>query len=615
MILRLCNNFAVENRSRLAYNEKGHCVDSRGFSAKPGKAYMKRLCSLLLAVLLALTALCCQAFPLDAVAASYLSVGRRTCSQNMQHAHTDLSFDALSCDVPDLSLEIARTKELLFRIDNGECKGIDAQRTLEQRIEAFYRARSAASIAYVRHCTDVANDQNREVYEHLSAQLDAFGCLLLEAQRQLCVDPALKDRYDEETVRAIEREAALHRPAMQALMTRERELIGAYDALATLSVRYDGTDWTRERILTDPTLSYASFCELYALYRHTYNERAGKLFLELIETRNAIARAGGFDSYVEYGYESYGRDYTPQDAERLAETVRRELVPLFVSLQPAFYEATMRLNCGTYEKKQTVEAVGRTVADLLPEFAEPWTYMIEHGLLNMDTSPTRMPGSFTTYFETYGAPFLFLSWDGSYEMPTTLLHEFGHYAGYYLNGVQRMRSADPLDLAEIDAQGLELLELTQYNNLYGALSDAARVASLVLALYAIITGCMEDAFQQFAYRTEHVTLEQLNAAYASLASAYGLKDMGLSGESWVEISHTFRAPMYYISYATSMLGALQLYALSDTDRAAAVSAYRKILMRPIGAAFRTTLQDANLRDPFDPSTCAALKSIFSALCA
>ena len=189
-------------------------------------------------------------------------------------------------------------------------------------------------------------------------------------------------------------------------------------------------------------------------------------------------------------------------------------------------------------------------------------------------------------------------------MPTTLLHEFGHYAGYYLNGVQRMRSADPLDLAEIDAQGLELLALTQYNNLYGALSDAARVASLVLALYAIITGCMEDAFQQFAYRTEHVTLEQLNAAYASL-----------SGESWVEISHTFRAPMYYISYATSMLGALQLYALSDTDRAAAVSAYRKILMRPIGAAFRTTLRDANLRDPFDPSTCAALKSIFSALCA
>ena len=34
-------------------------------------------------------------------------------------------------------------------------------------------------------------------------------------------------------------------------------------------------------------------------------------------------------------------------------------------------------------------------------------------------------------------------------MPTTLLHEFGHYAGYYLNGVQRMRSADPLDLAEM----------------------------------------------------------------------------------------------------------------------------------------------------------------------
>lgn len=574
---------------------------------------MKRIGSLLLGVLLLLSG--CA--PLDTVAASYLGV--RVPSANGRGAneqpHTDLCFSALPDDAATLDPELARSKELLLRIDMGELSGRAAQRALEQRIDAYKALRTAASIAYVRYCRDIADGARKTAYDRLSNGLNALGTLLLDAQSMLCRDPALSDVYDAETVDAIERERRLHDASLQPLIEREQALIGAYDALASLTVSADGREWTRDAILSDASLDYAAFSELWRTYRHAYNERAGAIFLELIETRNAQARALGFDSYVAYGYAQYGRDYTPADAQRLSETVKSELVPLFTALVPAFYEATVRLGCGTFSVEPTLKRTETVVKSLLPELKEPWDYMLSHGMYDFATGETRMSGSFTTYFETYGAPFLFTSWDDSYEMPTTLLHEFGHYAGYYLCGAQRMAGRDPLDLAELDSQGLEMLAVPAYETLYGALTDAARFYTLTTALYAILTGCMEDAFQQYAYTAKAPTVETLNAQYEALARAYGLYDMGLSGESWTEISHTFRSPMYYISYAAGMLAAVQLRMLAETDRDAACDAYRTVLMRPIGATFSNVIRCAGLKSPFDAESVRALAAYVKAQCA
>ena len=110
---------------------------------------------------------------------------------------------------------------------------------------------------------------------------------------------------------------------------------------------------------------------------------------------------------------------------------------------------------------------------------------------------------------------------------------------------------------------------------------------------------MEDAFQQYAYRTEHVTTEQLNAEYGRLCDAYGLRDLGLDAYAWTEIPHTFQSPLYYVSYCTGMLTAWQLLVLSERDRAAALDAYRSILNRKNGQSFREVVRSAGLDDPFD----------------
>ena len=555
---------------------------------------MKRIVSLLLTAALLFSG--CARFPLSAVASAYLY-------QKPQSNHTDLCFSDLADASLDAEAEIARVNELLVRVQSEQIAARQAQFELDERIEAYRTLRTDAAIAYVRYCRDVTDSTRKQAYEMLSVAVETLGGLLTDVQCILMRDPALSDVYDAKARETIARASALYDPSIRPLLERERALIGAYETLrSTFSIEYGGRRWTEQEILSDETLSYAAFRERYDAYCSAFNLEAGAIYLELIGVRNDMARTLGFPSYAEYGYACADRAYSPADAALFSERVQRDAVPLFKAMLPAYFDAAGRLYGAVFSEELTEKRVQTALFELLPELDEPWTYMYAHEMYDFGVSETRMPGSFTTYFDRYGAPFLFTSWNDTYEMPATLLHEFGHYARYYFSGA----AGDPLDLAEIDSQGLELLATAAYDELYGALKDAAKTAALFFALYTLIDGCAEDAFERYAYGTEGVTLDDLNAAYGQICSAYGLDLLGSDGRSWVQIPHTFQSPMYYVSYAVSMVAALELFVLSERSVPDAVAAYRSILFRDAGAALSDTVRAAGLSDPIDPETVTRL---------
>ncbi len=514
--------------------------------------------------------------------------------------HTGLSFSELSESGESAALEIARTKELLFRIERGELSGERAQKALDARTKAYEALSTDAALAYVRYCLDITDAERKQKYDTLSVELNALRCLLIDAALLLSKDPALPDRYDAETVARLLAADRLSDPAIQPLLTRERELVGQYEALPELlSVERNGRSWTGDEILNDLSLSDAEFARLYEAYMTLFNAEAGKIFLELCAVRRSIAESLGFDSYADYAYACLDRDYTPADAERLAQTVRESVVPLFKELRNDFYASAAVLYGAVFEREPCMERIREAVVSLVPELSEPWDYMLSHGMYDLGSEPVKMPGSFTTYFASYGTPFLFSAWTNGFDAPPAVIHEFGHFAAYYLNG-SALREGNVLDLAEIDAQGLELMSVLRYDTIYGDLSDAAETVQLFYALYAWIDGCLEDEFQRFAYGQDALTLERLNAEYGRLIAAYGLDTLGIDARSWTQIPHTFQSPFYYVSYATSMTAALELYLLGRTEPDEAVRIYREILMRPAHARFRETFRNAGLGDPFDP---------------
>ena len=516
--------------------------------------------------------------------------------------HTELSFSELADSGVDAALEIARANELLFRIERGELTGMHAQETLDARTDALESLQTDAAIAYVRYCMDVTNEANREAYDTLSIQAETLACILTDAALRLSEDPSLKDVYDAETVESLLRADALSDDAILPLLERERALVGAYEALTDqLRVEHNGRTWTGDEILSDPSLDAEDFETLYETYLELFHAKAGGIFLELIKIRREIAKTLGYDSYADYRYACYGRTYSPEDSALLSECVRTEAVPLFIEMRDDFFVAAGRLYGAAFEQTQTMHRIGTAITSILPELSNPWDYMISRQMYDLGTDLNRMPVSFTTYFAAYGTPFLFGAWTGGYDVIPTVIHEFGHFSSFYLNEAVTGEE-NSLDLAEIDAQGLELLTVLRYDTLYGDLSEEAETAEMFYALYTLIDGCAEDAFQRFAYGLEEPDLETLDAEYERLCKAYGLDVLGTEGRSWTQLAHTFQAPFYYVGYATGMTAALELYLMGKNDPDAAKDAYRKVLTRGRKTGFIEILTAAGLRDPFAADT-------------
>ncbi len=84
---------------------------------------------------------------------------------------------------------------------------------------------------------------------------------------------------------------------------------------------------------------------------------------------------------------------------------------------------------------------------------------------------------------------------------------------------------------------------------------------------------------------------------------------GYQGTEWVLVSHMFQAPMYYISYAASMVPALELFDLAQTDPDAAKTAYFNILMREPYAGLDEVLAQYGLDPVFSDNTIQKIAAI------
>ena len=242
---------------------------------------------------------------------------------------------------------------------------------------------------------------------------------------------------------------------------------------------------------------------------------------------------------------------------------------------------------------------------------ESLEYMLRNELYDFKVDENKMEGSFTTYFSDYETPYMFTQWTGDPTCPTTFIHETGHFTNYYWNAQVGWSRGTNLDLAEIDSQSLPLLMIPKFGTLYGRYADLAVKEALNDAMYAIISGCMEDEFQQAVYETPNMDLDEMNQIYLKICKDYGFEMLyGYTGVEWAAIPHSFQSPMYYISYATSMIPALEIWKLSTEDYEFAKSVYFSVLLRDNDLPFRRVLSKNGLKDIFIEST---IKEIADAL--
>jgi len=532
---------------------------------------------------------------------------------------TGIKFSEMVYTRPDTDAIYDAVEALEDAYEAGEEDVAALLKRYDAMIALYDAASDEMSLAYVLYSMDVTDDHYKDEYDDLVVALTDLDVLMTDISIKLFDDPRTADAmlaaYGEDFIDCVRSGRELNSPEIQKYIEKEQKLTGEYDELRTTFVYKErGKTYTMEDIAAIAETDYEEYARLYNAYYAAFNKKAGAIFLELVELRDAIAKTLGFRNYTEYQYRCYNRDYTPAEARQLHNAVKNFIVPLYFNGILSFYmnNGYEQVEAIRVEEEPFFDMLQEELASVSPEALEAFEYMRRNELYTTEQSDTKMEAGYTTYLGAYESPFLFMEFTDDTGSAATVMHELGHFTRFCIEPADSWSIVDPLDVLEIDSQGLELMLVHEYDDFYGEAGEMAAKEHLLNGLYALITGCMEDEFQQKVYANPDMTLEEMNEYYAELASAYGMTDLyGFSGTEWAIIPHTFQSPLYYISYAVSVVPSLELWAMAEEDENRAAATYQSLLHRPTFTVLREVLAENGLSDPLAGATVKHLAEVLS----
>jgi len=394
------------------------------------------------------------------------------------------------------------------------------------------------------------------------------------------------------------------------LNTQLEEITNEYwEEMTNTKVEYKDKEYSQaelEELDIDDTTYYA----LLNKYYEELNQEVGELYLEMIGIEKRIAQKAGYDSFAAFSYDfDYCRDYSPEDSQTFWAAVKQYAVPMMQELYNGLsYEEYNGLMLAMNSRNQLSKRksyIETYVAEVSPYMKEAYDYLVEYELSVLTDSETSQAGAYTTFIPDYDVPFIFLHEDGSYSDILTFVHEFGHFYANYMGGYDAATTTS-LDVSEICSQANELLFLPYFSQYYKTDAYNGIVKyQMINALYSMITGCLYDEFQQYVYANDVNTVEELNQAYLEISTSYGMGSGYYYVDTeyvWVDVMHNFECPMYYISYATSIVPALQIMDISQTDREEAIRVYNNVVTSDPNMTFTEVLEENGLHSPFEEQT-------------
>jgi len=515
--------------------------------------------------------------------------------------YSDMEIQWIDEDATDAYIEEAR-KLIETGTDEDIIKMYDKIDTLVDYMSTMH------VLNEIRYNCNINNEEYAELSRHMSEYTTDLGDRILILLRDVLNSPhadALKAHINDDEIVESLLEYEDMTDEEKALAKERDELVQDYEKLlmGDVSTEIDGETWSFERLNNDEDLSYEEYYEMAGILYKELNSQLATIYIDLVKNLNRQAELMDYDNYAVYAYEeTFGRDYDAEDAEGLYENVRKYIVPLDKKIQEDT-KYNFKLETLNLSGEERIARVAPVISKIHPDLQEAWDYLTDHGLYDIDSSPTKLQGGYTMALYSYGSAFIY---DYPYENwrdIETVIHEFGHYNETFHSKDSVITSVHNVDVAEIHSQGLELLCLEYADEIYGdGLKEAVTYNVLGSMTNSIIDGCIYDAFQHKVYTYEgELTVEELNRMFYETANSFGAEyePDSLDVYGWVTVTHTFEQPMYYIGYATSALAALDILAMSVENREAAIDCYMHLTTYHGQLGFRETLDDVGLPDIFD----------------
>jgi oligoendopeptidase F len=392
------------------------------------------------------------------------------------------------------------------------------------------------------------------------------------------------------------------------LETEDTKLGQRYQKLAgSLTVQFRGEEKTliqMGRYLEEPDRALRQETwELVANRRLQEADKFDEIFDELVKLRCQVAANAGLDDFVEYSFRKLRRfDYGIEDCLRFHDAVEKLIMPavresqttrrqqLNVPVLRPWDLAVDPLNRPPLRPftstDQLIASTQRIFDHVDPTLGEGFKTMRELNLLDLDNRKAKAPGGYQSTLNEVRLPFIFMNSVGLQRDVETLLHEGGHAFHALASRGEELfayRNNVPIEFCEVASMSMELLGNEHLDEFYERPDkNRARRTHLEMILGLFPWIATVDAFQHWIYTHPEHTRAERSTAWLALMDRFG-GDVDWTGYEraranlWHRQLHIFLSPFYYIEYGIAQLGALQVWANSKRDKAAALRAYRDAL--------------------------------------
>ncbi|TLS52871.1 M3 family oligoendopeptidase [Paenibacillus antri] len=530
---------------------------------------------------------------------------------------------------PDLAAFESRFRALLDAFERAESLE-SAAAAFEAINDARVEVSSMFAIARIRHTIDTTDPYYKGEQEFIDEQSPVYQGLITDFYKALIAStyrPQLEAQWGRQLFDAAELALKTFDPSIVEELKEENKKVSEYIKLvASARIEFDGEERTLSQLApflqsTDRATRKRAADARYAFFEAN-EETVDAIYDDLVKLRTNIARKLGYRDFTALAYARMDRtDYGPEQVAAFRKQVLEHIVPVASALHERrrvrlgldklrYYDGISFLSGDPKPKGDPawiVERAKAMYADMSPETNEFFEFMLEGGLMDLESKKGKRVGGYCSFIGTHKAPFIFSNFNGTAHDVDVLTHEAGHaFQAYLSRDFAVPEYIHPtLDACEIHSMSMEFFAWPWMESFF--LEDTAKYkfSHLAGAITFIPYGVAVDEFQHVVYANPEMTPAERKAAWRDIERKYlpnrDYDDMPFlsRGGFWHQQQHIFKSPFYYIDYTLAQICALQYWKRANDDRGEAWASYVKLCRAGGSESFTSLVRLAGLRSPFE----------------
>lgn len=358
--------------------------------------------------------------------------------------------------------------------------------------------------------------------------------------------------------------------------------------------------------------------QLYSKYRNNkmgideYLEQGYAYLVRYANKARELTDQISYDNYLDFSYNYYySRDYKYTDADTFVNYVKQYFVPILLRksklTKPANVDGDLLQYISSYNlcnRKTNLCDVFESYAETMGgQYLTAYNNAFKYGYYCFSDNANSMGTAYEWNLNGINDAVLFFS--RNYQDVLSVAHEFGHY--YSCTQKNGVRKNDAYDLQETYSQGNEftfckyLLEQKQDDKDFATYNYFVD-AKIYDSIQQIVNEAAITEIEKFLYTSTNLDVDILKTTVEYILSSYG----GTASRTYF-MAACLTSPCYYISYATSLIEALQFAALSFED---AKTTYTDLIENCAKLTMVERWEEAGLTSPFNKQTFITLGNMF-----